>query len=127
MADDGRRIRRLLKTTRGNSESPPGSVDGRDDYVTNRQVEQAPIGWFQGLSYPLAHNHIEIALAKQLMQRSASRSDSGDDFGSDEAASTAIYPAAAVDESTLAHIARVGGKLVVRSVAQTSLGFSRSY
>ena len=49
------------------------------DYVKTRQVWKTPIGAHQGLSHPLAQNHIEIELAKKA----------GDDAGAAEAATTA--------------------------------------
>ena len=51
------------------------------DYVKTRQVWKTPIGAHQGLSHPLAQNHIEIELAKLMMQKAASLYDAGDDAG----------------------------------------------
>ncbi|HVQ50912.1 MAG TPA: acyl-CoA dehydrogenase family protein, partial [Mycobacterium sp.] len=50
-------------------------------YVKTRQVWKTPIGAHQGLSHPLAQNHIEIELAKLMMQKAASLYDAGDDVG----------------------------------------------
>ena len=36
------------------------------EYVKTRQVWKTPIGAHQGISHPLAQNHIEIELAKLL-------------------------------------------------------------
>ena len=51
------------------------------DYVKTRQVWKTPIGAHQGLSHPLAQNHIEVELAKLMMQKAATLYDSGDDVG----------------------------------------------
>ena len=67
------------------------------DYVKTRQVWRTPIGAHQGLSHPLAQNHIEIELAKLMMQKAATLYDAGDDTGDDagaaEAANMAKYAA----------------------------------
>jgi alkylation response protein AidB-like acyl-CoA dehydrogenase len=124
------------------------------DYVKTRQVWKTPIGAHQGLSHPLAQNHIEIELAKLMMQKAASLYDLGDDTGAAEAANMAKYAAAeasvravdqavqslggngltkeygiaaAVTASKLARIAPVSREMVLNFVAQTSLGLPRSY
>ena len=124
------------------------------DYVKTRQVWKTPIGAHQGLSHPLAQNHIEIELAKLMMQKAATLYDSGDDAGAAEAANMAKYAAAeasvravdqavqslggngltkeygiaaAVTASKLARIAPVSREMVLNFVAQTSLGLPRSY
>jgi alkylation response protein AidB-like acyl-CoA dehydrogenase len=124
------------------------------DYVKTRQVWKVPIGAHQGLSHPLAQNHIEIELAKLMMQKAASLYDAGDDAGAAEAANMAKYAAgeasvravdqavqslggngltkdygiaAAVTASKLARIAPVSREMVLNFVAQTSLGLPRSY
>ena len=124
------------------------------DYVKTRQVWKTPIGAHQGLSHPLAQNHIEIELAKLMMQKAATLYDSGDDVGAAEAANMAKYAAgeasvravdqavqslggngltkeygiaAAVTASKLARIAPVSREMVLNFVAQTSLGLPRSY
>ena len=123
------------------------------DYVKTRQVWKTPIGAHQGLSHPLAQNHIEIELAKLMMQKAASLYDIGDDAGAAEAANMAKYAAAeasvravdqavqslggngltkdygiaaAVTASKLARIAPVSREMVLNFVAQTSLGLPRS-
>ena len=63
------------------------------DYVKTRQVWKTPIGAHQGLSHPLAQNHIEIELAKLMMQKAATLYDLGDDAGAAEAANMAKYAA----------------------------------
>jgi alkylation response protein AidB-like acyl-CoA dehydrogenase len=124
------------------------------DYVKTRQVWKTPIGAHQGLSHPLAQNHIEIELAKLMMQKAAALYDAGDDAGAAEAANMAKYAAgeasvravdqavqslggngltreygiaAAVTASKLARIAPVSREMVLNFVAQTSLGLPRSY
>ena len=124
------------------------------EYVKTRQVWKTPIGAHQGLSHPLAANHIEIELAKLMMQKAASLYDAGDDFGAAEAANMAKYAAGeasvrAVDQavqslggngltkeygiasvltaSRLARIAPVSREMILNFVAQTSLGLPRSY
>jgi alkylation response protein AidB-like acyl-CoA dehydrogenase len=124
------------------------------DYVKTRQVWKTPIGAHQGLSHPLAQNHIEIELAKLMMQKAATLYDTGDDVGAAEAANMAKYAAgeasvravdqavqslggngltkeygiaAAVTASKLARIAPVSREMVLNFVAQTSLGLPRSY
>lgn len=124
------------------------------DYVKTRQVWKTPIGAHQGLSHPLAANHIEIQLAKVMMQKAATLYDAGDDFGAAESANMAKYAAgeastravdqavqslggngltkeygiaAAVTVSRLARIAPVSREMVLNFIAQTSLGLPRSY
>jgi alkylation response protein AidB-like acyl-CoA dehydrogenase len=124
------------------------------DYVKTRQVWKTPIGAHQGLSHPLAQNHIEIELAKLMMQKAATLYDAGDDAGAAEAANMAKYAAgeasvravdqavqslggngltkeygiaAAVTASKLARIAPVSREMILNFVAQTSLGLPRSY
>lgn len=124
------------------------------DYVKTRQVWKTPIGAHQGLAHPLAQNHIELELAKLMMQKAATLYDAGDDVGAAEAANMAKYAAAeastrAVDQavqsmggnglsqeygvaamlvgSRLARIAPVSREMVLNFIAQTSLGLPRSY
>jgi alkylation response protein AidB-like acyl-CoA dehydrogenase len=102
----------------------------------------------------LAQNHIEIELAKLMMQKAATLYDSGDDAGAAEAANMAKYAAgeasaravdqavqslggngltkeygiaAALTASRLSRIAPVSREMVLNFVAQTSLGLPRSY
>jgi alkylation response protein AidB-like acyl-CoA dehydrogenase len=130
------------------------AIDKAVDYVKTRQVWKTPIGAHQGLSHPLAQNHIEIELAKLMMQKAATLYDSGDDAGAAEAANMAKYAAGeasvrAVDQavqslggngltkeygiasvltaSRLARIAPVSREMILNFVAQTSLGLPRSY
>jgi alkylation response protein AidB-like acyl-CoA dehydrogenase len=124
------------------------------DYVKTRKVWDTPIGAHQGLSHPLAANHVEIELAKLMMQKAATLYDSGDDMGAAEAANMAKYAAgeasaravdqavqslggngltkeygiaAALTASRLSRIAPVSREMVLNFVAQTSLGLPRSY
>lgn len=124
------------------------------DYVKTRQVWKTPIGAHQGLSHPLAANHIEIELAKLMMQKAATLYDSGDDFGAAEAANMAKYAAGeasvrAVDQavqslggngltkeygvasmltaSRLTRIAPVSREMILNFVAMHSLGLPKSY
>ncbi|MFL0240971.1 acyl-CoA dehydrogenase family protein [Mycobacterium sp. SMC-16] len=124
------------------------------EYVKTRQVWKVPIGSHQGISHPLAQIHIELELAKLMMQKAATLYDAGDDFGAAEAANMAKYAAgeasvravdqavqslggngltkeygiaAAVTASRLARIAPVSREMVLNFVAQTSLGLPRSY
>ncbi|CAJ1580207.1 acyl-CoA dehydrogenase family protein [[Mycobacterium] wendilense] len=130
------------------------AIEKATDYVKTRQVWKTPIGAHQGISHPLAANHIEIELAKLMMQKAAALYDSGDDFGAAEAANMAKYAAGeasvrAVDQavqslggngltkeygiasvltaSRLARIAPVSREMILNFVAQTSLGLPRSY
>jgi alkylation response protein AidB-like acyl-CoA dehydrogenase len=130
------------------------ALDKATAYVKTRQVWKTPIGAHQGIAHPLAQNHIEIELAKLMMQKAASLYDSGDDAGAAEAANMAKYAAGeasvrAVDQavqslggngltkeygiasvltaSRLARIAPVSREMILNFVAQTSLGLPRSY
>ena len=124
------------------------------DYVKTRQVWKTPIGAHQGIAHPLAQNHIELELAKLMMQKAATLYDAGDDMGAAEAANMAKYAAGeastrAVDQavqsmggnglsqeygvaamlvgSRLSRIAPVSREMILNFVAQTSLGLPRSY
>ncbi|OAN39513.1 acyl-CoA dehydrogenase family protein [Mycolicibacterium iranicum] len=130
------------------------AIDRAVEYVKTRQVWKTPIGAHQGLSHPLAQNHIEVELAKLMMQKAAALYDAGDDGGAAEAANMAKYAAGeasvrAVDQavqslggngltqeygvasmltaSRLARIAPVSREMILNFIAQTSLGLPRSY
>jgi alkylation response protein AidB-like acyl-CoA dehydrogenase len=102
----------------------------------------------------LAQCHIEVELAKLMMQKAATLYDSGDDGGAAVAANMAKYAAAeaatrSVDQAVqslggngltkeygvaamlasarLGRIAPVSREMVLNFVAQTSLGLPRSY
>jgi alkylation response protein AidB-like acyl-CoA dehydrogenase len=123
-------------------------------YVKTRKVWSTPIGAHQGLSHPLAQCHIEVELAKLMLQKAAALYDSGDDMGAAEAANMAKYAAAeaatrSVDQAVqsmggngltkeygvaamltsarLGRIAPISREMVLNFVAQTSLGLPRSY
>ena len=125
------------------------ALDRAADYVKTRQVWGTPIGAHQGLSHPLAQCHIEVELAKLMMQKAATLYDNGDDAGAAEAANMAKYAAAeaatrSVDQAVqsmggngltkeygvaamlvsarLGRIAPVSREMVLNFVAQTSLG-----
>ena len=130
------------------------ALDRAADYVKTRQVwgdadRRAP----GRLSHPLAQCHIEVELAKLMMQKAATLYDSGDDAGAAEAANMAKYAAAEaayapVDQAVqslggngltkeygvaamlasarLARIAPVSREMILNFVAQTSLGLPRS-
>jgi alkylation response protein AidB-like acyl-CoA dehydrogenase len=124
------------------------------DYVKTRQVWKTPIGAHQGIAHPLAQNHIELELAKLMMQKAATLYDAGDDTAAAEAANMAKYAAGeastrAVDQavqsmggnglsqeygvaamlvgSRLSRIAPVSREMILNFIAQTSLGLPRSY
>ena len=69
------------------------AINKATEYVKTRQVWKTPIGAHQGISHPLAQNHIEIELAKLMMQKAATLYDGGDDVGAAEAANMAKYAA----------------------------------
>jgi alkylation response protein AidB-like acyl-CoA dehydrogenase len=123
-------------------------------YAKERNVWGTPIGAHQGLAHPLAQIKIELELAKLMTQKAAALYDSGDDFGSGEAANMAKYAAAeaairAVDQSVQVHggnglaseyglgtllsavrlgrIAPVSREMVLNFVGQHSLGLPKSY
>lgn len=130
------------------------AINKAADYVKTRKVWGVPIGAHQGLSHPLAQNHVEIELAKLMMQKAATLYDGGDDAGAAESANMAKYAAgeasaravdqavqslggngltkeygiaAALTASRLSRIAPVSREMVLNFVAQTSLGLPRSY
>ena len=130
------------------------AIDKAVDYVKQRQVWKTPIGAHQGLSHPLAQNHIEIELAKLMMQKAASLYDTGDDVAAAEAANMAKYAAGeasvrAVDQavqslggngltkeygiasvltaSRLARIAPVSREMILNFLSERVLGLPRSY
>ena len=130
------------------------AINKATDYVKTREVWKTPIGAHQGIAHPLAQNHIEVELAKLMMQKAATLYDNGDDVGAAEAANMAKYAAGeasvkAVDQavqslggngltkeygvasiltaSRLARIAPVSREMILNFVAQTSLGLPRSY
>ncbi|MFJ8645951.1 acyl-CoA dehydrogenase family protein [Streptomyces sp. NPDC093546] len=123
-------------------------------YAKERQVWKAPIGAHQAIAHPLAQVHIELELARLMMQRAADLYDAGDDVGAGEAANMAKYAAAeacvrAVDQSVhtlggngltrefglaslitasrVARIAPVSREMILNYVSHQSLGLPKSY
>lgn len=123
-------------------------------YAREREVWGKPIGTHQGLSHPLAQIHVELELAKLMLQKAATLYDAGDDGGSAEAANMAKYAAGeatirAVDQAVQTHggnglaseyglgtliassrlmrVAPVSREMILNYVAQHSLGLPRSY
>ena len=130
------------------------ALDKACQYVKTRQVWKTPIGAHQGIAHPLAQNHIELELAKLMMQKAAALYDAGHDVAAAEAANMAKYAAGeasarAVDQAVQSHggnglsreygiaamltasrlgrIAPVSREMVLNFIAQTSLGLPRSY
>ncbi|MFD7664830.1 acyl-CoA dehydrogenase family protein [Streptomyces sp. NPDC059788] len=124
------------------------------DYARTRQVWKAPIGAHQAVAHPLAQVHIELELARLMMQKAARLYDAGDDMGAGEAANMAKYAAAeaavkAVDQAVhtlggngltheyglaslitaarVARIAPVSREMILNYVSHQSLGLPKSY
>ncbi|MGW2819170.1 acyl-CoA dehydrogenase family protein [Streptomyces sp. NPDC001415] len=124
------------------------------DYATTRQVWRLPIGGHQAIAHPLAQAHIELELARLMMQKAAALYDAGDDIGAGEAANMAKYAAAeacvkAVDQAVhtlggngltreyglaslitaarVARIAPVSREMILNYVSHQSLGLPKSY
>ncbi|MFK4223977.1 acyl-CoA dehydrogenase family protein [Streptomyces sp. NPDC019890] len=124
------------------------------DYAKTRQVWKAPIGAHQAIAHPLAQAHIELELARLMMQKAAALYDAGDDIGAGEAANMAKYAAGeacvkAVDQAVhtlggngltreyglaslitaarVARIAPVSREMILNYVSHQSLGLPKSY
>ncbi|MBW5484446.1 acyl-CoA dehydrogenase family protein [Streptomyces bambusae] len=124
------------------------------DYARTRQVWKEPIGAHQAVAHPLAQAHIELELARLMMQKAAHLYDSGDDMGAGEAANMAKYAAGeacvrAVDQavhtlggngltreyglgalvtaSRVARIAPVSREMILNFVSHQTLGLPKSY
>ncbi|MEU2833724.1 acyl-CoA dehydrogenase [Streptomyces lavendulae] len=124
------------------------------DYARTRQVWKQPIGAHQAIAHPLAAAHIELELARLMMQKAAQLYDAGDDMGAGEAANMAKYAAGeacvkAVDQSVhtlggngltreyglaslitasrVARIAPVSREMILNFVSHQSLGLPKSY
>ncbi|MFJ8075495.1 acyl-CoA dehydrogenase family protein [Streptomyces sp. NPDC096176] len=124
------------------------------EYAKSRQVWKAPIGAHQAIAHPLAEAHIELELAKLMMQKAAALYDAGDDVGAGEAANMAKYAAGeacvkAVDQAVhtlggngltreyglgrlvtaarVARIAPVSREMILNYVSHQSLGLPKSY
>ncbi len=130
------------------------ALDRAVEYARTRQVWRAPIGSHQAIAHPLAQAHIELELARLMMQKAAHLYDAGDDMGAGEAANMAKYAAAeagakAVDQavhtlggngltaeyglaslltaSRVGRIAPVSREMILNFVSHHSLGLPKSY
>ncbi|MFJ3228410.1 acyl-CoA dehydrogenase family protein [Streptomyces sp. NPDC086783] len=124
------------------------------EYARERTVWKQPIGAHQAVAHPLAQAHIDIELARLMMQKAAHLYDAGDDIGAGEAANMAKYAAAeacvkAVDQavhtlggngltrefglaslitaSRVARIAPVSREMILNYVSHQTLGLPKSY
>ncbi|WP_329138016.1 acyl-CoA dehydrogenase family protein [Streptomyces sp. NBC_01476] len=124
------------------------------EYASTRQVWGAPIGSHQAVAHPLAQAHIELELARLMMQKAAHLYDAGDDMAAGEAANMAKYAAAeagvkAVDQavhtlggngltteyglaslitaSRVGRIAPVSREMILNFVSHHTLGLPKSY
>ncbi|MFI8001780.1 acyl-CoA dehydrogenase family protein [Streptomyces sp. NPDC086010] len=125
------------------------------DYAKTRTVwKGAPIGAHQAIAHPLAQAHIELELARLMMQKAARLVDDGDDIGAGEAANMAKYAAAeacvrAVDQAVhtlggngltreyglaslitaarVSRIAPVSREMILNYVSHQTLGLPKSY
>ncbi|MER5715102.1 acyl-CoA dehydrogenase [Streptomyces sp. NPDC002132] len=123
-------------------------------YARDRTVWNAPIGAHQAIAHPLAQAHIELELARLMMQKAARLYDAGDDAGAGEAANMAKYAAGeacvkAVDQAVhtlggngltrefglarlisaarVARIAPVSREMILNYVSHQTLGLPKSY
>ncbi|WP_328494846.1 acyl-CoA/acyl-ACP dehydrogenase [Streptomyces sp. NBC_00414] len=123
-------------------------------YARERTVWREPIGAHQAIAHPLAQAHIELELARLMMQKAAHLYDAGDDAGAGEAANMAKYAAAeacvkAVDQSVhtlggngltgefglaslitasrVARIAPVSREMILNYISHQTLGLPKSY
>ncbi|WEH41288.1 acyl-CoA dehydrogenase [Streptomyces sp. NBC_01218] len=124
------------------------------EYAKTRQVWKTPIGAHQAIAHPLAVAHVELELARLMMQKAAALYDAGDDLGAGEAANMAKYAAGeacvkAVDQAVhtlggngltreyglaslitaarVARIAPVSREMILNYVSHQSLGLPKSY
>ncbi|MFD9401629.1 acyl-CoA dehydrogenase family protein [Streptomyces sp. NPDC060011] len=124
------------------------------EYARERTVWKAPIGAHQAIAHPLAQAHIEVELARLMMQKAAFLYDEGDDVGAGEAANMAKYAAGeacvrAVDQavhtlggngltrefglaslitaSRVSRIAPVSREMILNYVSHQTLGLPKSY
>ncbi|MFE7750375.1 acyl-CoA dehydrogenase family protein [Streptomyces sp. NPDC057428] len=131
------------------------AVERAVDYAKTRTVwKGAPIGAHQAIAHPLAQAHIELELARLMMQKAAKLVDDGDDIGAGEAANMAKYAAAeacvrAVDQAVhtlggngltreyglaslitaarVSRIAPVSREMILNYVSHQTLGLPKSY
>ncbi|MEU1053161.1 acyl-CoA dehydrogenase family protein [Streptomyces sp. NPDC005876] len=124
------------------------------DYARERTVWDTPIGAHQAIAHPLAQAHIDLELARLMMQKAAHLYDAGDDAGAGEAANMAKYAAGeacvkAVDQAVhtlggngltrefglaslitaarVSRIAPVSREMILNYVSHQSLGLPKSY
>jgi alkylation response protein AidB-like acyl-CoA dehydrogenase len=124
------------------------------EYARERTVWKAPIGAHQAIAHPLAQAHIDLELARLMMQKAARLYDTGDDLGAGEAANMAKYAAGeacvrAVDQAVhtlggngltrefglaslvtaarVARIAPVSREMILNFVSHQTLGLPKSY
>jgi alkylation response protein AidB-like acyl-CoA dehydrogenase len=124
------------------------------EYARERTVWRQPIGAHQAIAHPLAQSHIEVELARLMMQKAAHLYDSGDDAAAGEAANMAKYAAGeacvkAVDQSVhtlggngltrefglaslitasrVSRIAPVSREMILNYVSHQTLGLPKSY
>ncbi|MFF5333617.1 acyl-CoA dehydrogenase family protein [Streptomyces sp. NPDC013181] len=124
------------------------------EYAKTRQVWKEPIGAHQAIAHPLAQAHIELELARLMMQKAARLYDAGDDLGAGEAANMAKYAAGeacvrAVDQAVhtlggngltreyglaslitgarVARIAPVSREMILNYISHQTLGLPKSY
>ncbi|BDM72809.1 acyl-CoA dehydrogenase [Streptomyces nigrescens] len=130
------------------------ALDRAVDYARTRQVWKEPIGAHQAVAHPLAQAHIELELARLMMQKAAHLYDAGDDPAAGEAANMAKYAAGeacvrAVDQAVhtlggngltaeyglaslvtaarVARIAPVSREMILNFVSHQTLGLPKSY
>ncbi|WP_405925070.1 acyl-CoA dehydrogenase family protein [Streptomyces sp. NBC_00035] len=123
-------------------------------YAKERTVWKDPIGAHQAIAHPLAQAHIDLELARLMMQKAAHLYDAGDDAGAGEAANMAKYAAGeacvkAVDQavqtlggngltrefglaslitaSRVARIAPVSREMILNYISHQTLGLPKSY
>ncbi|WP_330266150.1 acyl-CoA dehydrogenase [Streptomyces griseorubiginosus] len=123
-------------------------------YAKDRTVWNTPIGAHQAIAHPLAQAHIDLELARLMMQKAAHLYDEGDDVGAGEAANMAKYAAGeacvkAVDQAVhtlggngltkefgiaslitaarVARIAPVSREMILNYVSHQTLGLPKSY
>lgn len=130
------------------------ALDKAVDYAKTRQVWKEAIGAHQAIAHPLAAAHIDLELARLMMQKAAHLYDAGDDTGAGEAANMAKYAAAeacvkAVDQSVhtlggngltreyglaalitasrVSRIAPVSREMILNFISHQTLGLPKSY
>ncbi|MFB8755708.1 acyl-CoA dehydrogenase family protein [Streptomyces nigra] len=124
------------------------------EYARDRTVWKTPIGAHQAIAHPLAQAHIDLEMARLMMQKAAYLYDAGDDMGAGEAANMAKYAAGeacvkAVDQSVhtlggngltrefgiaslitaarVSRIAPVSREMILNYVSHQTLGLPKSY